>query len=103
MKNLKTRMPFDTETERKPIKGMSWRQSLYVLVGGLIYFSIASEVLFGGFSFVLTVLILAFLTPITVPFIVLAFYKNKETEYFYDRYLLFKINHKKKQIGIWRK
>lgn len=96
-------MPFDTETERKVIKSMSWRQSLYVLVGGLIYMSIGSEVLFAGFSFITTVLLLAFLTPITIPFLVFAFYKNKDTSLFYDRYLLFKFNHKKKQVGLWRK
>lgn len=96
-------MPFDTETERKVIKSMSWRQSLYVLVGGLIYMTIGSEILFSGLPFVTTVLILAALTPITVPFLVFSFYKNKETNHFYDRYLFFKINHKKKQSGLWRK
>ncbi|QOK30089.1 PrgI family protein (plasmid) [Cytobacillus oceanisediminis] len=100
---MKTRMPFDTETERKVIKGMSWRQSLYVLIGGLIYFSIGSEVLFGGFPFVTTVIILVLLIPITLPFLIFAFYKNKETNYFYDRYLVFKFNYKKKQSGLWRK
>jgi hypothetical protein len=100
---MKTRMPFDTETERKVIKGMSWRQSLYVLVGGLIYLSIASELLFAGFSFVTTVILMASLTPITIPFLIFAFYRNKATHYFFDHYLFFKINHKKKQSGIWRK
>lgn len=96
-------MPFDTETERKVIKGMSWRQSLYVLIGGLIYLSIGSEVLFGGMPFVTTVILLALLSPITAPFLIFAFYRNRETHYFFDRFLIFKINHKKKQAGIWRK
>lgn len=100
---MKTKMPFDTETERKVVKFMSWRQSLYVLIGGLIYFTIASDILFAGFNFIVTIIILALLTPITAPFLILAFYKNKETHYFFDRYLLFKINHSKKQAGIWRK
>lgn len=100
---MKTRMPFDTEKERKVIKFMSWRQSLYVLVGGLIYLSIGSEVLFAGYPLVTTVVILAFLTPLTIPFLVFAFYQNRETGYFFDHYLLFRLNHKKKQAGIWRK
>lgn len=100
---MKTRMPFDTETERKFIKSLSVRQSLYVLIGGLIYFSIASELLFAGFPFIPTILLLVAVTPILIPFVVLAFYKNKETNLFYDRYIIFKTNHKKKQSGIWRK
>jgi PrgI family protein len=100
---VKTRMPFDTEAERKVIKGMSWRQSLYALVGMLIYLSIGSEILFAGMSFVTTVVILALLLPITIPFVVFAFYRDKQTHYFYDYYLFFKTNHKKKQAGIWRK
>lgn len=96
-------MPFDTETERKVIKFMSWRQALYMTIGGLLFLSIASEILFAGQSFVTTVLLIVAITPITVPFLVLAFYKNKETDYYYDRYLLFVLNFKKKQSGIWRK
>ncbi|RTR28133.1 PrgI family protein [Robertmurraya yapensis] len=100
---MKTRMPFDTETERKVIKFMSWRQSLYALVGGLLYLSIGSEILFAGMPFITTIVVLALLIPITIPFVIFGFYQDKETNLFYDHYLWFRFNHKKKQAGIWRK
>jgi len=100
---MKTRMPFDTEKERKVIKGLSWRQSFYALFALLIYGSIGTEVMFAGFGFIQTALILFALTPILIPFAILAFYRDKQTNYFYDRYLIFKWNYKKKQAGLWRK
>lgn len=100
---MRTKMPFNTEAERKSIRGFSWRQAIYILFAGLIYLSIVSEILFSGrFSFIVGFILSALVLPITLPFFLLAFLKNRQSGYFYDRHIYFLLKFKKSQTGIWR-
>ncbi|MFD2216592.1 MULTISPECIES: PrgI family protein [Bacillaceae] len=100
---MRTRMPFNTEAERKSIRGVSWRQATYILFAALVYLSIASEILFSGrFTFIVGFVLCALTLPITAPFLILAFLKNGKSGYYYDQHLIFLSKFKKSQTGIWR-
>ncbi len=101
---MQTRMPFDTEKERKFIKRLSPRQAIYSLFATLIYVSIAFEIAFsGGRHFMVTIILLLLCLPLVSPLLILAFLTHKDTGYFYDKHLWFLYKNKKTQIGIWRK
>ncbi|MYL35497.1 hypothetical protein GLW08_20555 [Pontibacillus yanchengensis] len=101
---MRTKMPFDTEKERKVIKGMSWRQGIYALVAGVIYITITSEIVFSGkFPFMMGFILCLLVLPIIAPLIVFAFLKNKDSGYFLDRHILYVLKHRKAQSGVWRK
>lgn len=101
---MHTKMPFNTEAERKTIRQFSWRQAIYLLFAGLIYLSIVSEVvLSGSFSFIVATLLTVFVFPVTLPFLLLAFLKHPQTGYYLDRHLIFVWKFKSSQVTIWRK
>ncbi|RJG21325.1 PrgI family mobile element protein [Paenibacillus thiaminolyticus] len=103
---MRTLMPFDTEKERKPVKvyewSVSWRQATYLGGGSLLFLQVCQWVYTDSVNFLINILFWVMCIPILIPFFVFALMKNSKTGHFYDRYLFYKIQHKRKQSGVWR-
>ncbi|MGI2295619.1 PrgI family protein [Paenibacillus sp. GXUN7292] len=105
---MKTYMPFNTESERKPLKvwefAFSWRQTLYIAITLVALIQLGEYVVFkSAFPFTIKIVLFVLCLLVFVPAIVLGFVKNEATGLFLDRYLLYYFRFKKNESGVWRR
>lgn len=102
---MRTRIPFDTEKERKPVKAydwsFSWRQSAYIGIGLLAYAQCCQWAFIGAIG-MMNLLTFLLLSPVLIIPVLCALVKNSKTGLFLDRHFWNYLNHHK-QTGIWRK
>lgn len=103
---MRALLPFDTETERKPVKiyewSFSWRQTAYLGAGLLLTLQLCQWVYVDSFGFLVNLLFWAMCLPISVPFLLFALIRHPQTGYFMDRHFWYRIRHRKTQSGVWR-
>lgn len=104
---MKTKMPFDTEMERKPLKvwefAFSWRQCAYLAVSLVVFIQyLQYVVIMPGFSFVISLVLFFLGLLLFSPAFIFGFIRNGSTGLYIDKYLLYYLRHKKNETGIWR-
>ncbi|MDQ0896344.1 hypothetical protein QFZ80_000172 [Paenibacillus sp. V4I7] len=104
---MRTAMPFDTEKERRPIKiwelSFSWRQTAYFSIALLTFIQLVQYSYNDSFPFALSFVVFFMCAMVFVPAVLLSFVKHPQSGLFLDRHLIYRIRHKKKESGLWRR
>jgi hypothetical protein len=104
---MRTRLPFDTEKERKPLKAwnfsISWRQLAYIVTSVVIVSETMQYTMNGDYPLVLNAILFFMNCLGLLPAAILGFKKHSQTDYFLDRHLLIYFRHKRRESGLWRR